>query len=252
MLKNILIDEQRHDHIAEPLWSPLFEQFTDLTLLVDSTFTIFKKNMVWNEFVHSTQKLQSLYPWIYPEDISILRNALYQEISTHILLRLIDAEHQLYWFDILVQPLRLAQQSTVYFLLICHDQTAQIKENSQVAAQQRSLNDLITRLPLVIYRSRNDWDWSMDYISSGIEKLTGFAPQYFLNTPYYGKIVHPEDQQYVWENIQYALQRKIIFNIKYRVLYNNQHEKVIQDIGQGIYSESDMILGIAGMIIGID
>ncbi|MDY6897193.1 MAG: PAS domain-containing protein [Cyanobacteriota bacterium] len=92
----------------------------------------------------------------------------------------------------------------------------------------------------VSYRCLNDADWTMKYISSECEKLTGYKVRELVgnNIISYGDIVHPDDSNYVWETVQQALANQKPYEISYRIITKNKEIKYIWERGQGIFSSS--------------
>ena len=60
----------------------------------------------------------------------------------------------------------------------------------------RMLSTLIGNLDGVVFRCRNDDGWTMEFISAGCERLTGYTADEFIDNRVlrFGDIVHPEDQ----------------------------------------------------------
>ena len=92
----------------------------------------------------------------------------------------------------------------------------------------------------VSYRCLNDADWTMKYISSDCEKLTGYKVGDLVgnNIVSYGDMVHPDDSKYVWETVQQALANKKSYEISYRIITKSKDIKYIWERGQGIFSSS--------------
>ncbi|MEL7243925.1 MAG: PAS domain-containing protein [Cyanobacteria bacterium J06573_2] len=92
----------------------------------------------------------------------------------------------------------------------------------------------------VSYRCLNDADWTMKYISSDCEKLTGYKVADLVgnNIVSYGDMVHPDDSKYVWETVQQALANEKPYEISYRIITKNKDVKYIWERGQGIFSSS--------------
>jgi hypothetical protein len=61
-------------------------------------------------------------------------------------------------------------------------------------------------------------------------------------------LIHVDDQQYVWDSIQFALQNHCIFNLHYRLIRADQNIQYVREVGQGLYSQSDMVLGVEGAV----
>ncbi|BAY81433.1 putative PAS/PAC sensor protein [Calothrix parasitica NIES-267] len=92
----------------------------------------------------------------------------------------------------------------------------------------------------VSYRCLNDADWTMKYISSDCEKLTGYKVGELVgnNIVSYGDMVHPNDSKYVWETVQQALAKQKAYEISYRIITKSKAIKYIWERGQGIFSSS--------------
>jgi len=81
------------------------------------------------------------------------------------------------------------------------ERTAELRE------RQRTISTLMSNLPGMAYRCRNDQDWTMEFISEGSLELTGYAPSDFINnrTLSYSQIIHSDDREKVWGGVQAAL-----------------------------------------------
>ena len=240
--------------LLEQYWTPLFDQWSEYILIIDQTLSIYRSNQGWQQFIaletdNSAQHFdQNLTTYLYPEDVFHLKQLLLkgQPIERY-RVRLMNSQHQLFWFEISATILPIGT-SPQYWCLQCSDQTQNIQQQSLQAAQQRSLADLLYRLPIMLYRSRNDRDWTMEYVSRGGESITGYPIQALLNTPLYGQIIYPDDAEQVWAQVQSAIQNKTMFFLNYRIIQANQQIVQVQEIGQGVYSNSDMVLGVEGVI----
>ena len=244
---------------AEQRWSPLFQHFSELVLLVDQYLNIYEYNVAWSDFIRIDAAGNTLIPqqdfshWVYPEDVYYLKHLLNHPQTSQYRLRLMDGHNNLHWFEVSVNYIQHDRKhNRMYWCLVCSNQTQQIKAQYLQFAQQRSLNDLLKRLPIMLYRSRNDRDWTMEYVSEGGEKITGYAIHELLNTPLYGQIIHPDDEDEVWAISQTAIRTRTLFHLDYRLIRADQSILEVQEIGQGLYSESDMVLGVEGVIFPKD
>jgi PAS domain-containing protein len=75
---------------------------------------------------------------------------------------------------------------------------------------QRALATLMSNLPGMAYRFRNDNDRSLEFVSEGCYQLTGYHPQEFVGNSKVSlsEITHPEDQERLWT----AVQRRVKLN----------------------------------------
>src|SRR3954462_11541695 len=78
----------------------------------------------------------------------------------------------------------------------------------------RMLRSLLSNLDGMIYRCRDDDQWSMEFISEGCRRLTGYDPDDFLlnNRISYESITHPTDRRRIREDIDLALRHRHHFD----------------------------------------
>lgn len=136
-----------------------------------------------------------------------------------------------------------------YCATLC-DITSQVQANQQASANQRGLTSMLGRLPLMIYRSRNDRDWTMEYVSDGCYDITGYHANELLERSQktLGKLIHPADADYVWENVQAALQQRGNFELNYRLYHTDGRLQYVTEKGHGVYSRNGNVLAIEGVI----
>ncbi len=83
------------------------------------------------------------------------------------------------------------------------------------------LSTLVSNLPGTVYRCNVDKDWTMQIISDGCLKLTGYAPADFLNNKItFGELILPEDQSRAWDAVQESLQNNTSYDCECRIKTN--------------------------------
>ncbi|NKB70646.1 MAG: PAS domain S-box protein [Candidatus Latescibacteria bacterium] len=115
-----------------------------------------------------------------------------------------------------------------------------------------SLMNLLDHLPGMVYRCRNDRDWTMKFVSQGSVELTGYSPTELLDNGKiaYGQLIHPEDRDTVWDTVQQALADQAAFQVGYR-LRTPETEKWVWEQGRGIFSPEGELLHLEGFISDI-
>jgi len=95
------------------------------------------------------------------------------------------------------------------------------------------LDNLIHNLPGIVYRCRNDPEYTMDFIGGGCKSLTGYEPQDFIGSRLssFGDIIHPEDREMVWSEIQQAITQGRQYRLEYRILTREGEEKWVWEQG---------------------
>src|SRR5512143_1756839 len=95
----------------------------------------------------------------------------------------------------------------------------------------------------MIYRCRIDAIWTMEYVSEGCHKLTGYRPdELVFNTRVsYDQITLPEDRARVSHAIHAALDRNEAFDVEYRIERADGRTGWVLERGVGIRDESGRV-----------
>ncbi len=162
-----------------------------------------------------------------PEDV--LGNALAQMVTN---LRMVEA--------------RLRQHQD-HLAELVEERTTALRES------ERALATLISNLPGMAYRSQNDPDWTMEFMSEGCLPLTGYPPAAFIhNTELaYADLIHPDDRPQVWAQVQAAVQVHHSFQLTYRLTTKAGQEKWVWEQGQGVFDDEERLLALEGFIADI-
>jgi len=131
--------------------------------------------------------------------------------------------------------------------------TDRVGEEELLLANQRTLTALLNDLPGMVYRCRNNPDWTMEYVSGSSYKLTGYSPEDIVNNKRlsYGSMIHADDKLEVWEEVQNAIRENRRFEMAYRITTADDKIKWVWECGKGIFSSNHEWLGLEGFITDI-
>ncbi|NOZ45332.1 MAG: PAS domain S-box protein [Chlorobi bacterium] len=116
------------------------------------------------------------------------------------------------------------------------------KAENKLKANQKLLNQLFNNLPGMVYRCKNNKNWTMLFLSNGCKKLTGYNRKELLNDRIiaYADLIEPEYKEYVDTEVQNALNKKTQFQLVYPIL-NKKNEKVwIHEQGIGVFEHNKL------------
>lgn len=115
----------------------------------------------------------------------------------------------------------------------------------------RKLLTLMGNLPGIAYRSANDRDWTFSFVSEGCAELTGYPPEDLIGSRRvsYHNVIHPDDRQPVWDQVQAAVKEKRPFILEYRIRTSSGEEKWVWEKGQGVFSPEGELLALEGFIV---
>ena len=126
-------------------------------------------------------------------------------------------------------------------------------EDDLLKESQRALLTLMRNLPGMVYRCRNDREWTMEFVSDGCRSLTGYQPSHLIQNRKvsYGQLIHPEDKEHVWNEVQAALQEKRSFRITYRLNTATGERKWVYEQGTGVFSPQGNLIALEGFVTDV-
>jgi PAS domain S-box-containing protein len=127
------------------------------------------------------------------------------------------------------------------------------KAEETLIESERKLFTLMGNLPGMAYRCRNDENWTMEFVSNGCLGLTGYQSDELVDNRAiaFNTLIHSDDQQSVFDKVQESLDKKLPFQLSYRLFTAAGEEKWVWEQGVGIYAESGTLLALEGFITDI-
>ena len=140
-----------------------------------------------------------------------------------------------------------------YTVSLVKDRTEEYAIRNKLIESERRLATLMANLPGMAYRCRFDKNWTMEFISKGCEKLTGYLPNELIDNHIlaYQDLIHKEDRQSVWKQVNSGVEQNKPFQIKYRITTAKGEEKWVWEQGSAVRNENDEILALEGFITDI-
>lgn len=149
-------------------------------------------------------------------------------------------------------PIHNDKEQIVGVVLVFRDQTNERIQQREILESKRELTTLMSNLQGIVYRCRNDKEWTMEFVSKGCIELTGYESWEIENNNSisYANLIHPDDKDLVWSSVQKALKENTHFQIEYRIITKNNKIKWVWEKGRGIYDDNKL-KGIEGFITDI-
>lgn len=163
------------------------------------------------------------------------------------------------YFEIYFPPLKkhFAISASTYekgkFATIFTDISGRVNTQKELSESRRKLFTLMSNLPGIAYRCKNDSNWTMEFISQGCFDLTGYEPVDFCDNHKlsYNDIILPEDRDRVWESIQDSLEKRSSFKLIYRIINADKSIKWVWEQGSGVFDSQDNLIALEGFIIDV-
>ncbi len=190
---------------------------------------------------------------IAPEDRDAVQERVRQRVtgevhSAHYTARGLRKDGSRLWLEIHGTRVDFGKGPMITGSLI--DITQRKEAEEALTESRRFLETLVDNLPGVVYRCRNDRDWTMDFISDACTMLMGHTPAEMMapGQPTLGMLIHADDRELVWDTVQDALQRGEPFQITYRLGHRDGFFRWVWEQGRGVFDEDGELIGLEGFI----
>jgi PAS domain S-box-containing protein len=132
-------------------------------------------------------------------------------------------------------------------------QTGITRDITPQKEQKRRFEALISNLPGMVYRCRNEPDWPMEDVRGDIASFTGYtAAELESGTVQWGEqVIHPNDRERIWEEVQSAVASTGSFEVTYRIRGRDGVMRWVWERGRGIYGPDGELEALEGFITDI-
>lgn len=119
--------------------------------------------------------------------------------------------------------------------------------------EQNTLLSLFDKGDLVLFKWKNDDNWSVEYVSESVEKLLGYSKEEFLkNNITYASCIHKDDLLHVIKEVKNEVKSDTLYkHLPYRIITKEGKEKWILDYTYAIKDEEGNITHFIGYISDI-
>lgn len=155
---------------------------------------------------------------------------------------------QAFWQWLFVDIIILSLSMYAHLMLTKRRRIEGILNNNQ-----RKMSTLMSNLPGMAYRCRNDAERTMLFISDGSLALTGYHPVDLINNQHiaYGTLIHPDDREEVIKQISHALRMRCPFQITYRIETATGEYRWVWEKGLGLYTQPGVVEAVEGFVTDI-
>jgi PAS domain S-box-containing protein len=117
----------------------------------------------------------------------------------------------------------------------------------------RRLETLISNLPGIVYRCRNESGWPMEAVAGEVERLTGYTDERLErgDVSWGEDVLHPEDREAMWDAVQEDLDDDDAFEVTYRIVTADGTTKWMWERGRVVESASDGADVLEGFVTDI-
>lgn len=245
----------------ESLFRKVFEQSPIGMAFCKSSGEIIKANPMYEKiFERSTDELKIL-GWkniTHPEDLNKdlenftrFKRGLVRTYTTN--KRYIKPDGSIVWGKLTLASLSIKNQTSPINIAMVEDITEYIKSEQDLHENKKFKEVLISNLPGIAYRCKYDREWTMEFISDGCLKLTGYAAESLLNNKElsYKDLISEEYREHLWIKWAEAIKARDDLKEEYSIITSSGEVKWVLEQGHGIYDKDGQVMALEGLIIDI-
>ncbi len=133
------------------------------------------------------------------------------------------------------------------------DVTHKKKMLEKIRENERRMATLIGNLQGMVYRCRLDKNWTMDFVSEGTYKLTGYLPSELVHNRItsYNDIIIERFRDYVWDSINKSIMKGKSFTLQYQIKTKDGLLKWVSERGSGVFNKDGTCKWVEGFIYDI-
>lgn len=138
-------------------------------------------------------------------------------------------------------------------LVVIREISDQIAARRALRASEEKFRGLIANLPGAIYRCLNDSSFTMEFISDGIEAISGYPASDFLGNTVrsYKSLIHEDDLHWLEAAINHARFTHQPYELEYRILHGSGELRWVYERGRFVYDDKRKPKGLDGAIFDV-
>jgi PAS domain S-box-containing protein len=150
--------------------------------------------------------------------------------------RMLAKDGRVFWFEDVITVVKDESGKPVQAQGFLIDITHRKATELALSDSEERFRTLVGNVPGVIFRCAIDSDWTMEFLSDGIEDLTGYPANDFIENRArtFASIVHPDDRASLESDVAEAVKEDRAYTTEYRVLHHEGGIRNVVEHGQAI------------------
>jgi len=167
--------------------------------------------------------------------------------------RILKPDGTYVWVNMVVSRTNLVGELKYNHLSLIKDITLRKEAEENLKEAERSKGVLLSHLPGLAYRCKNDAHWTMEFVSDGAKTLTGYTPEELVDNKIisFNALIAKEYQEDLRARWDAQLLKKLPFSEEYEILHKSGKRVWVMEMGQGVYDEEGQLMAIEGIILDV-
>lgn len=250
-----------NDYESQFNYHSIIDRLEEIVFQLSAEGKIIFLNPAWENMLE--YKVQDcldklLIDFIHPEDKPMLEarlDSLTQGKRTHCTIeaRLLSVRGDPNWIVLRAKTTATSTGERTSVIGTMTDIMRNKEAEANLIVNRRAANSLLSHIPGMVYRCRNDRSWTFEFVSDGCIDVTGYDSLELINDPNitFNLIIHPDDRAAVWESVKQQISSSEEFKLIYRIITRKGVIKLVQEHGRGISSSTGELLALEGFITEI-
>ncbi len=164
--------------------------------------------------------------------------------------RYIRPDGTVVWVDLIANTIDFNVEVENNHICIVQDITERKNAELALNESERSKGILISNMPGMAYRCKNDENWTMLSMSDKCRDILGYQPEDLVDNKKlsYNDVILPEWREKVREAWNSGVNKKKPVDLSYKVQTKDGQVKWVHEIGEAIYGEDGKIEYLEGMV----
>ncbi len=157
------------------------------------------------------------------------------------------------WLNWEIRPWYNTENEVGGIVIFSEDITSMKAAEMSLRESRAQLSSLMSNLPGMAYQCLNLPEWPMSFVSQGCKKLTGYNKNELLKNEEFSfvDLIHPDDKEIVWAEIQKAVERNSSFIVEYRIFDKKGDIKWVWEQGREVDRNNNGVSVLDGFIADI-
>ncbi|HEY9636814.1 MAG TPA: PAS domain S-box protein [Coleofasciculaceae cyanobacterium] len=243
---------------SEVKFRTLAETMAAATFIYQSNQLLYANSALCTITGYTEVELLEMNVWdfVHPDYQVLMREGglagqLGEQVKSCYEVKIITKTGEVRWLDVRTRTIDFQGKPAV--LVNAFDTTSYKQAQEALQESQRILSTLMSNLPGMAYRCRNDWNWTLEFVSEGCFNLTGYHPADLIENQKvsFYEITHSDDRERVQNEVAAALQQHRSYQLEYRITKATGEQKWVSQQGRGVFCAAGELLALEGFITDI-